>query len=70
MRTDISERVERHRAKLREAGLRPIQLWVPDTKRKGFAKECKKQSLLLKVDPQEREIAAWLETIADKDGWH
>ncbi|MGE0222739.1 MAG: antitoxin MazE-like protein [Acetobacteraceae bacterium] len=39
-----AERVERRRAKLRESGLRPVQLWVPDTRAPGFAAECRRQS--------------------------
>ncbi|MBU4085638.1 MAG: antitoxin MazE family protein, partial [Proteobacteria bacterium] len=32
MATPIAERVQKRRAALRKAGLRPIQLWVPDTR--------------------------------------
>ena len=41
-----AERVQKHRANLRASGLRPLQIWVPDTKRKGFTEKCKRQSLL------------------------
>jgi hypothetical protein len=41
------DRVERRRAKLRAAGLRPIQIWVPDTRAPGFAEECLRQSRLV-----------------------
>jgi hypothetical protein len=27
----VTARVSRHRSKLRDAGLKPVQLWVPDT---------------------------------------
>lgn len=64
-----SERVQKHRAALRESGLRPVQIWVPDTRRAGFAQECRRQSLLLQDDAQERETADWLETAADREGW-
>lgn len=49
--------VQKHRAQLRAAGLRPIQIWVPDTRRPGFAEECRRQSLSLRNDTQEREAA-------------
>lgn len=39
-----AERVARRRAKLRAAGLRPVQLWLPDTRRSEFAAECRRQS--------------------------
>ncbi len=64
-----SERVQQHRDRLRRAGLRPIQLWVPDTRRPGFAEECRRQSALLADDPQERDTLEWLQAVADDDGW-
>lgn len=38
-----SQRVQRRRDKLHAAGLRPIQIWVPDTRAPGFAAECERQ---------------------------
>lgn len=67
--TPTSERVHRHRQRLRRAGLRPIQLWVPDTRRPGFADECRRQSEVVAEDPQERETLEWLQSVADDDGW-
>jgi hypothetical protein len=67
--TATSERVQQHRQRLRRAGLRPIQLWVPDTRQPGFADECRRQSATLAEDPQEREALAWLQSVADDDGW-
>lgn len=69
MAASVSERVERYRTSLRQAGLRPVQIWVPDTRRAGFADECRRQSRLLKGDPQEQEILDWIEHAADTDGW-
>jgi len=70
MPTSTSERVQKHRAALRESGLRPVQIWVPDTRRAGFAQECRRQSMLLKNDGQEEETAKWLLEAADTQGWH
>ncbi|AMO37468.1 hypothetical protein AC731_011270 [Thauera humireducens] len=69
MAASVSERVGRYRTSLREAGLRPVQIWVPDTRKPGFAEECRRQSSLLKGDPQEQEVLDWLERVADTDGW-
>lgn len=69
MRVSTSERVQKHRAALRESGLRPVQIWVPDTRRAGFADECRRQSLSLQNDAHERETADWLEAAADHEGW-
>jgi hypothetical protein len=43
------------------SGLRPIQIWVPDTRRPGFAEECRRQSLIVAAaDQADREFEAFL----------
>ena len=69
MRTSTSARVQKHRAALRQSGLRPIQIWVPDTRRAGFAEECRRQSLLLQDDAHERDTTDWLDAAGDREGW-
>lgn len=69
MATDIAQRVQKHRNALRAAGLRPVQIWVPDTRRAGFAEECRRQSLALHGDPHETETLDWLEKTADTEDW-
>ncbi len=69
MRQNVAERVSKRRAALRAAGLRPVQIWVPDTRREGFAAECRRQSLLLRDDPQETEILDLIEANMDVQGW-
>jgi hypothetical protein len=58
-----AERVARRRAKLRAAGLRPVQLWLPDTRDPQFQEECRRQSRLLR----EHETAA---TRAEDEAWY
>ena len=67
--SNTSERVRKERKLLRSAGLRPIQIWVPDTRRPGFAEECRRQSLLLIDDRPELDTLPWLDRIADRDDW-
>ena len=69
MGASISVRVQKHRDALRAAGLRPVQIWVPDTRQKDFAAECRRQSLLVHEDPHEAEILDWLGAAADRQGW-
>lgn len=69
MITSSASRVRKHREGLRKAGLRPVQIWVPDTRRPSFAKECRRQSAMLRNDPQEREVLNWIETVGDVTGW-
>ncbi|NHQ61136.1 antitoxin MazE family protein [Chlorobium sp. BLA1] len=63
------ERVNKHRARLRKEGMRPLQIWVPDPLRPGFAEECRRQSEVVKNDPHEKEILKFFDEAADKEGW-
>jgi hypothetical protein len=47
MPTPVKKRVQKRREVLRAAGLRPLQIWVPDTRRPGFADECRRQSRIV-----------------------
>lgn len=71
MRTSISERVGKHRAGLRAAGLRPVQIWVPDIRRPGFAEECHRQSLLVAAaDRKDAELITFMDSaLEDLEGW-
>jgi hypothetical protein len=61
------ERVREARAKHRAAGLRPVQIWVPDTSAPGFAAEAARQARLLaewEASPAGREEMAFWDTLA------
>ena len=47
MPVPVTERVRKRRAALRAAGLRPVQTWVPDARKPGFAEECRRQSRIV-----------------------
>jgi len=53
------------------AGLRPVQLWVPDTRRANFAEDCRRQSrLAAQSDLADTEMLNFMdEALADVDGW-
>ncbi|AYY13027.1 DUF3018 family protein [Actinobacteria bacterium YIM 96077] len=46
MATSNKDRVRAHRERLRQHGLRPIQIWVPDVTSPQFAAEAHRQSTL------------------------
>jgi hypothetical protein len=53
-----ADKMRSYRAKLRRQGLRPVQLWVPDTRAPGFAEALREQSLMVSRSPgEERDIA-------------
>ncbi|HEY1453710.1 MAG TPA: antitoxin MazE family protein [Roseiarcus sp.] len=46
MTSPAAKRVRKRRAALKAAGLRPVQIWAPDTRRPEFAEEARRQSRL------------------------
>ena len=44
MASPTQTRARKRRAALRAAGLRAVQIWVPDTRRPGFTEEARRQS--------------------------
>ena len=67
----LNQRVQKHRDMLRMAGLRPVQIWVPDTRRADFAEECRRQCLLVaQADSADTAMQQFMdEALADVDGW-
>ncbi len=62
-----SAKMRDYRARLRAAGLRPLQIWVPDTNAPHFAEEARRQSLLAGVHASERDALDFIEAAADFD---
>lgn len=71
MPTPVSERVQRRRDALRAAGLRPVQIWVPDTRRPGFANECRRQAALVaQADRRDADLDDFMDAaLSDMDDW-
>jgi hypothetical protein len=62
--------VQRYRDRMKESGLRLVQVWLPDTRARGFAEECRRQSLAAKkVVRSERDAMERVEKIRDTEGW-
>ena len=63
-------RVQKRRSALRMAGLRPVQIWVPDTRRPDFAAECKRQSnLASQADMADPDLLGFMdEALSDLQG--
>lgn len=60
MSTSVNHRVQKRREALRAAGLRPVQIWVPDTRRAGFEEECRRQAkAVASVDALDADFEAF-----------
>lgn len=47
MTLSTSQKTAKYRERLRAQGLRPIQIWVPDTRSNSLAEELRRQSLMV-----------------------
>jgi hypothetical protein len=60
-----AERVRRRREKLRQEGLRPLQLWLRDAGSPGFVEEAARQSRLVAAVTPDDELD-FLDDLADE----
>ncbi len=64
-----AERVKRRRDKMRAAGLRPVQIWLPDTGSAAFVAECRRQCAVIAeaaaTDAGREEAEFWERVSAD-----
>lgn len=67
---EVKERVSEYRARMRARGMRQINIWVPDTRSPAFARECRRQSLLVaKADRKEGIMDELERAAAETEGW-
>ena len=57
--------VRENRERLRERGLRPIQIWVPDVRSPAFRSEAHRQSARIAASAHAQDDQAFVEAIAD-----
>lgn len=58
------DKVQAHRERLRQQGLRPIQIWVPDVRTKTFRDDAHRQSLAVAQSPMAAEDQAFVDAAA------
>jgi hypothetical protein len=58
-------KVEAHRAQLRAQGLRPVQVWVPDTRSSAFTAEAHCQSQAVASSSHAADDQAIVDAIAE-----
>jgi hypothetical protein len=59
-------KVREHRERLREQGLRPIQIWVPDVRASSFRAEAHRQSLAVAASVHAADDQAFIDAVS---GW-
>lgn len=58
-------KVQEHRARLREQGLRPIQIWVPDVRAPSFRAAAHSQSLAIAESAHAHDDQAFIDAASD-----
>lgn len=69
MPASVNQRVQKRREAMRTAGLRPVQIWLPDLRKPGLAEECRRQSAIAAAaDHEDRELFDFMDAVfADSD---
>ncbi len=70
--TNVSarDRVRKHRESLRAQGLRPIQIWVPDTRQPGFAEKVCRQCLAVNDPEHDKEVFDFMDAVMAGTEWN
>ncbi|WP_349319166.1 antitoxin MazE family protein [Mycolicibacterium canariasense] len=60
----VRERVGEYRRRMRERGLRPLQVWVPDVRTESFAAEAHRQSSLVARADESNDDQDFIEAVS------
>jgi hypothetical protein len=59
------EKAREYRERLRQQGLRPIQIWVPDVRAPAFRAEAHRQSLAVAQSVHDGDDQAFIDAVSD-----
>ena len=65
---DSAKRVQKHRDKMKAAGLKPVTIWVPDVNAPGYAQEVAEAIALINASADEKAILEELSNV-EIEGW-
>jgi len=60
-------RVAAHRQRLRRQGLRPVQIWIPDTRSEAFAAAAHQQSIAASGSAHANQDQAFIDSVSQLD---
>ncbi|MBN8984740.1 MAG: antitoxin MazE family protein [Rhizobiales bacterium] len=66
---DSAKRVQKHRDKLRAAGLKPVTIWVPDVNAPGFREQVAREIELINADQDSQRVMDEMLALADFSDW-
>jgi hypothetical protein len=53
-----------YHASQKQRGMKLVRLWAPDPKTPGFRRQARRQALLLRGAPEEREALGFIQAVA------
>ena len=65
-RQGVRNKVRTYRQRLRARGLRPIQIWVPDTRTAAFRTEAHRQSLAVAISAHAPADQDFIDAVSDR----
>src|SRR6202022_2782541 len=65
---DSAKRVQKHRDKMKAAGLKPVTIWVPDVNAPGYAEQLAREIEIINNSPDEKLLLEQLSNI-EIEGW-
>ena len=61
-----TKRMTEYRKRMRAAGLRPVQIWLPDTRSAAFAAACRREARAIAAnDPDGEEVLRLIEGLQE-----
>lgn len=57
------QKMRQYRLKMKQKGLRSVQIWIPDTRSPAISSELRRQSLLASRCPDEQDVMTFLDDV-------
>jgi Protein of unknown function (DUF3018) len=66
---DVAKRVQKHRDKMKAAGLKPVTIWVPDVNAPGFKEQIAREIEIINADAESQRVMEEMLALADFSDW-
>jgi Protein of unknown function (DUF3018) len=66
---DGAKRVQKHRDKMKAAGLKPVTIWVPDVNAPGFKERIAREVEIINADADSQRVMEEMLALADFSDW-
>jgi Protein of unknown function (DUF3018) len=67
--SDGAKRVQKHRDKMKAAGLKPVTIWVPDVNAPGYAEKLAREIEIINADADSQRVMEEMLALMDFSDW-